>query len=344
MDDADDAIQREIEERCKAKLALPEHALLPFSTGNPEPISRKPLSPLDANNPKSPTLDGMLKHSRPNARQLSRKNLTFYTALRFLSFSGIILIIGLVIWWIVASAIILNARLFAPPGATNKITLSDFIPMPIRAVTPETVSSTQLREWLEQQTDQLRLADAPLFVLYPLNPQPPTQECTHVSADMLNSVRIGDVKRSLLHHLSNSDYDFLCAQHLGMPLCYCIAHLQSHIEGPGINNNNNSTALIIPTQPESLYVNMFNMNILGYSRNMIMANNELSLFCKEPLVVRRYEHIWAEFTNADQSKHEREFRGSVAYNLQQMFELQHAMPVCADNFDAVTSLIKQHHD
>lgn len=207
---------------------------------------------------------------------------------------------------------------------------------------PSTMSSAAVQTWLERAAEPQQQERN--FVLYPLHPVS-GERCTPVALEMLSSTRITDVRLSLVHHIREKDYDFACAQHVGLLLCLCIMQLRGDsvpaVAAAAGNDSNTCLAPIEERTSAPPLLDIFNLRLQGYSSNRIVSNREASLYCTEDSVARRrYDRVWGSFTSLDGAQYEREFRGGFSYSLQQILELQSGMPPCRDNLDELAKIIR----
>lgn len=140
------------------------------------------------------------------------------------------------------------------------------------------------------------------------------------SAGKFGTISFRDVRYSLAKHLLQNNYDYMCAQHVDVPLCYCMMQIRSANDSDG---------------GSSSFLDVFNVALVGTSRDSIVLNKEATLFCAQNATlvgqvrsVRRYRRVWATFTLSDGELYERLFDGALSMSFQQIYELQNDLTPC----------------
>ena len=176
-------------------------------------------------------------------------------------------------------------------------------------------------------------------MLYPIKPSAvPGLRCKPI----ISRTNVNEIRASLAHHLMESDFDHICAQHIDVQTCVCMMRMPS-------DDNNGSAAAAAAAAVVRLphMIDVINLHLSGFSSRSIVVNRESSLFCKGmPIVnVRRYERVYASMETLDSGEpFERWYSGQVAYSLQQIFEIQIGLPPCRDNLDELSRWIKERND
>ncbi len=159
-------------------------------------------------------------------------------------------------------------------------------------------------------------------VVFPFVESINSEECTFVKPDeithgqlMGGTVALSELRTSLMYHLSTKRFTAVCAQHVGIPTCYCVLDMRK-------KNN---------TRSEEDYIELFNPTIIGFSRNAIMQVQEKNAFCKEAYWTKRFEAIAVAFLDSEGNEWERDFRGVHSYNLQHAAEIHRGLRTCLDD-------------
>jgi hypothetical protein len=134
----------------------------------------------------------------------------------------------------------------------------------------------------------------------------------------MGTISFRDVRYSLLSHMVAQNYDYMCAQHIDVPLSYCILHLRN----------------------VNAYLDVFNVDITGLVKGYAM-NRETKLICGNAEEVIRFRSVWAEVTLLDGRRHERLFHEELSFSLQQIFELQHNLSPCEPDIKKFAHYVKR---
>jgi peptide deformylase len=200
----------------------------------------------------------------------------------------------------------------------------------------------------EEDTKHAREKNA--IVIYPLVDSIGAEECLMVTPDEVQlgrvlggSIPLVELRTSLLYHLASKRITAACAQHIGVPVCYCILDMRRH-EG---SSKHPSTSLpahmrnfVDLFQPGD-YLELFNPKIIGFSRNRIMQVQERNVFCKKTYFTKRFEAVTVEFLDNEGRVWERDFHGIHAFNLQHVAEVHRGMRSCLDDSaDLLVQLIR----
>jgi hypothetical protein len=144
--------------------------------------------------------------------------------------------------------------------------------------------------------------------------------CKPVHQSARATMHVEEIRASMARHLMESDFDYICAQHIDVQACMCIMQVDGQL------------------------VDVVNLRITGVSSNNVVRNRESSLFCPNSMAiinVRRYESVYASMeVPSTGERFERWYSGKVAYSLQQIFEVQIGLSPCRDNLDELSERIK----
>jgi len=190
--------------------------------------------------------------------------------------------------------------------------------------------------WTRERYREEREQNA--VVVYPLVDSINTEECILVTPEEARSgkmfggrVPLIEVRTSLLYHLASKRITAACAQHIGVPACYCILDMRMHPDGGKANLTYAGSKSFMDLFQPGDYLEVFNPNIIGFSRNRILQVQEKNVFCQKPYFTKRFEAITVEFLDASGNIWERDFRSVHSFNLQHAAEIHRGIRSCLDN-------------
>jgi peptide deformylase len=166
------------------------------------------------------------------------------------------------------------------------------------------------------------------LVVFPMVDTLSAEECILVRPEDLksgngrlmgNTVGHQELRTSMIYHMSNRRLSGMCAQHVGLPACYCILDMK--------HKYRNSTLV---TSPED-YIELFNPRIIGISRNKIVQVQERNIFCAKQYFAKRFEAITVEYLDGNGNLWERDFNGTHSFNLQHAAEIHRGIRTCMDD-------------
>ncbi len=136
------------------------------------------------------------------------------------------------------------------------------------------------------------------------------QPFAHVQTPLNGRADFRDLRYSLQSHVRFESYQFMCAQHVGIPLCYCV---------------------IPPSDtPQQQWLDVLGaVNITGFSRDLVLEPN-----CAK----RFFRAVWFRAQTLDGQLHERLVEGTRAVAVQQMYAIHRGLDPC--EFDAPN--LRQH--
>jgi len=138
---------------------------------------------------------------------------------------------------------------------------------------------------------------------------------------MGGSINHHELRTSLLYHIGRKHLSGMCAQHVGVPVCYCVLDMRHKMR--------NQTVVQAPEDQE--YLELFNPRIIGVSRNKIRQVHERNIFCSKQYFAKRFEAITVEYLDGVGNLWERDFNGTHSFNLQHAAEIHRGMRTCMDN-------------
>lgn len=202
----------------------------------------------------------------------------------------------------------------SPAQTTNWRQLAMAAAMTLLAMLVFTAILPRLREWHEAGAGLPPVVHA-LAEVVPVEPCMPVRyEDVQNGTALFGNVNLRDVRASLYHHLRGTGSDGISAQYLQRHrICYALINM---IERPG--------------DPPNL-VEMFNMQVIGVSRNRVVRNNEKSLLCQKPFTVRRFQEALIEYMAPNGARIERHVTGVAAQTVQQVDDVQSGQGYCEDS-------------
>ena len=144
------------------------------------------------------------------------------------------------------------------------------------------------------------------------------------------TVTYQDLKTSMLYHMRDKRYSAMCAQHVGVPIQYCI------LDEWRVLANGSRLDPSIPLGKEWLsepYITeLFNPVLDGWSENRLDLVQERNVFCPHEHWVLRFRWIWVKFLMAPSGDMSRLFyNGTHAYNIQHFLQIHKGMKGCMEN-------------
>lgn len=191
---------------------------------------------------------------------------------------------------------------------------------------------------------------APVIV-YHLQDSITSETCLRVAPEHIRSgyslggkVLLHDLRTSLLYHMASRGDNAICAQHVGVPLCYCILDTK-HVAANGsvLQRPLAARRSFAETYQDGKdhYIELFNHRITGLSRNRLMLVQEKNVMCKTQYWAKRFATVYVEYLDANGDLYEKLFNGTHAYNLQHATEIHHGLRTCSDETaDALLKLLR----
>ena len=201
-------------------------------------------------------------------------------------------------------------------------------------------------------TNALSVVTEPL--LYPLTQHLRTsnRHCLSMGTrpNEQESFNFRDIRYSMISHMVDEQFDFICAQHIDIPLCYCILRV------PSYHNYEVHTTQTTEVKREDLFVDIFDLWIVSHppKRNRVVLNVESARFCKNHALetndgtsdgvrqAERFEYVTARFKTLDGVEYERTFSSNMAYSIQQMYDIQHNLNPCKPSLDQMIQHVRHH--
>jgi hypothetical protein len=146
--------------------------------------------------------------------------------------------------------------------------------------------------------------------------------------------RYDDVRTSMLWHMVGHNYSGICAQHVGLPMCYCMLDMK-RFDADGQEYEVNQTERNIQHYERGVdYLELFNVDIVGATTDDQFKVNEANAFCPRPEWRTRYLQSVATFLVPRKDKPRKMtqlFNSTHSYNLQHFYELSHGLAGCTDD-------------
>lgn len=185
---------------------------------------------------------------------------------------------------------------------------------------------------------------APALVLYPLAERLSAEFCIRPTQDEIRSgrvmrgkVQLADVRASLEYHMRTRKKSGLCAQHLGVPLCFCIFDV-SAVSPSGIDRCKAGRC----PEPMSDPLYLYNPILTGRSMTRFVLSHEKNSFCKHDYYAKRHESVMAAYLDQDGNAQEVLFNGTHSIQMQHVAEIHRGSVTCADNkIDLVARMLKE---
>jgi peptide deformylase len=203
-------------------------------------------------------------------------------------------------------------------------------------------------------------------IVYPLLERPQNELCTPVTPDEIRAGsllggrhQLVDVTTSMLYHMAARKRSGICAQHVGVPACYCaldltratpsgsrlpprsLRHPEPATEHGGLGASDEVASRVREAESylEDEVLHMFDAVIVGASRRLV-ASTESNVFCREKRLVRRRESVWVAFYDRRGEPYEMLFNGTHSINVQHAAEIHAGAVRCGeDRDDAMQSLL-----
>jgi hypothetical protein len=179
----------------------------------------------------------------------------------------------------------------------------------------------------------LRLREPPLEVKYKLTRDSNfAGACQSVSGDDIRNgtfagtVSLRQLRDDLLVHIHVTGQPLMCAQHVGMPLCYCVKRTDPLVDiGP------------VPGSEDD-YEELYNMVIVGMTFNTQHNSQEEPFECDRAYWSYRFDSVRAQFQNA-QGKVIRHWFNELDSDLvQYAVEVLYKLPSLCGATDAVAAM------
>jgi hypothetical protein len=170
-------------------------------------------------------------------------------------------------------------------------------------------------------------------------------------------------------------YTGICAQNLGLPLCYCIlrtpqassfdpyAKEEEPISAPrgklspvdptkvkkdywdGLASNpvhtREAAEHLIAIKKNEHFIQMFNAEIDGISRDEILLSNESVSMCKEPYWAKRARYVWFTFLDHEGVVIQMRLMDEQAVTVQQQYEMCKGIVTCSGGgVDTILTYLK----
>lgn len=178
------------------------------------------------------------------------------------------------------------------------------------------------------------------LIMYNLKEKLTTEGCVYVQPDHIQQGKFfdkylyDDVRTSMLWHMLSHNYSGITAQHVGLPFCYVILDTK-RFDYEGQEFHVNLTERTLQSYERDVdYLEMFNMDLVGYSGDDLMAVQEANAFCPTVEWRTRYLQVVATYLKPgkDRPRKFRDFFNSThSYNLQHFFEVHHGLSGCNDD-------------
>jgi peptide deformylase len=181
---------------------------------------------------------------------------------------------------------------------------------------------------------------------------PVTPDDIRAGAFMEGKHQLVDVATSMLYHMASRKLSGICAQHVGVPICYCTLDLTRasptgkrlpsralrHPEtsaGAASSSSSSSADVSRKLNAAEAYLedeilHLFDPQIVGASRRMVLTT-EANAFCRERHSARRHESVYASFYDRTGEPYELLFNGTHAINVQHALEIHAGMVSCGED-------------
>lgn len=158
-------------------------------------------------------------------------------------------------------------------------------------------------------------------------------------------VLLHDLRTSLLWHMATSGYTAICAQHVGVPACYCLLDTRRVTPDgkvkPRQSDPTRSFTDAFRSTDGGHYMELFNPRITGLSRNRLMLVQEKNVMCQQSYWAKRFASVYVEYVDSNGDLYEKLFNGTHSYNMQHVTEIHHGMSTCSDDSaDALLKLVR----
>lgn len=149
-----------------------------------------------------------------------------------------------------------------------------------------------------------------------------------------------ELRVSMVWHMVNRNYSGICAQHVGVPICYCMLDIRRFdAEGneyaPVTKSVSSPSAASLPSEYESGrdYLEMFNQEVVGASVDSLSKVQEANALCKESHWRTRFDVTVVSFLQpgSPPRRFRETFTGTHSYNIQHFFDIQHGQSGCRDD-------------
>jgi hypothetical protein len=201
------------------------------------------------------------------------------------------------------------------------------------------------------------------LIVFPLTESLIPDACVRVGAQGLKTGRVAvpggtvsmtDLRTSLLYHARDQRLTAICAQYVGVRLCYCLLarnataasgapEPSSGQDQPAARAARDAALPLDPHDPleRTDYIELVDQRMSGFTPDNLVTALEHSWFCKKPREVKRYAGVWMTYLDGFARKHERLFEGTDALNVQHCSEIQAGLRPCRDDpLDALTELVR----
>jgi len=100
------------------------------------------------------------------------------------------------------------------------------------------------------------------------------------------AVLLAQLRDDLLVHLHATDLPLLCAQHVGLPLCYCVK--RTYPLAPNVG----------PKPPRNAYEELFNPSLYYYKDHLLHKSHEQPLECEHDYWTDRFDVVGLEYQDS----------------------------------------------
>jgi hypothetical protein len=157
-------------------------------------------------------------------------------------------------------------------------------------------------------------------------------QCQHISGNDIRNgtafegtVSLSQLRDDLLIHIHMTDSPLLCAQHVGLPLCYCVKRLDP-------------LATVGPRPSRGAYEELFNINLYSMTVNTQHNSHEEPYECERDYWCYRFDFVWASYQDASGAVIKRKFEGLDSDLLQYAMEVLYNLPSRCGAADATMIL------
>lgn len=191
-------------------------------------------------------------------------------------------------------------------------------------------------------------------IVYPLLERPRNEECVPLTPDEIRAGsflggkhQLVDVSTSMLYHMRARGLSGICAQHVGVPACYCALDLtratpsglrlparslrhpapdQATRNSDEVTRNLNAAERYL----EDEVLHLFDPQIVGASRRLVVTS-EANAYCPERHSSKRHESVYASFYDRRGEPYEMLFNGTHSINVQHALEIHAGQVRCEDD-------------
>lgn len=191
----------------------------------------------------------------------------------------------------------------------------------------------------------------PPYLAFSLSPRLNSDGCSAVTPAELEAGVISGryphahLRDSMVYLMVNQSFSGICAQHLGVPVCYCILDTR-HFDGDG--NERESPPGAKPLRhheyvAERDYIELFNLAFVSVSETDLRRTLEANAFCPEERWRERYFEATVRYLSPGPPPRVRRERltGTHSFNAQHFYAIMHGIDECQHTVVPVWSMVRE---